>query len=920
MKNLFLLSIALLIAGNVLYAQTGIRGKVVDTYGEPLIGATIVSESNKGGISDLNGKFRIEMSAGKKNLTISYVGYDTKTMTVDIPEGKIVNLGDIALSGSTIGLGSINIIADRAKERETPVAISNITKTELKQQLGSRDIPLVMNLTPSVYSTQQGGGAGDARINVRGFNQRNVAIMINGVPINDMENGWVYWSNWDGIADATSSIQMQRGLSAVNLATPSIGGTMNVITSPTERKAGGSARFEYGSGKFMKTTVSGHSGLINDKFAVSASLVRKVGEGVIDATWTDAWAYYFGASYIVAAKHRLEVYALGAPQRHGQNLYKQNVATYDQEYAKELGAVQGTLDAFKEMGREYNQNWQEVDESYNGKQYWNGKEHDRYDKSFINERENFYHKPLVNLNWYSQWTDNIYQFTTVYYSGGNGGGTGTYGDVYRRDADGELGDDDYEFYYGRSPWQWDWNEMIDANAGSADQVVAIDKDTIARESGESVGILRNSRNNQWTIGAISKVKIDFTDNLRASAGVDWRTAEIEHFREIRDLLGGDFYTYTGNAFDSGNDYKKVRGDKIAYNFTNTVDWLGYFAQIEYSSEQLTAYATLGNSYIKYSYTNHFAKKEGTNNELTAESDFITGWQVKGGLSYRPVKEINIFANYGFISKAPIFDNIISDRSGVVAQDPQNEVFNAFEAGASYQTPSKNAEVKANFYYTKWTDRAMNIGIRLQSGEEGYVFVQGMNQLHRGFELEGSVKPIPQIGFGFMASFANWEYINDVSGEYKDYENPSETQKYNYYVDGLKVGDAPQMQFAAVLKAHPVKNSLIQIDWRHYSNHYADWDPFSRTDETDDAQVWKTPAYMVFDVHASYTFILKRKYHLEMFAHIFNLLDEKYIQDAVDNSQYNGYDGENGEYSHDVNTAEVFMGLPRTFNVGLQFSF
>ena len=61
---------------------------------------------------------------------------------------------------------------------------------------------MVLNTTPSVYATQQGGGGGDARINVRGFNQRNVAVMINGVPQNDMENGWVYWSNWDGVADA----------------------------------------------------------------------------------------------------------------------------------------------------------------------------------------------------------------------------------------------------------------------------------------------------------------------------------------------------------------------------------------------------------------------------------------------------------------------------------------------------------------------------------------------------------------------------------------------------------------------------------------------------------------------------------------------------------------------------------------------
>ena len=119
--------------------------------------------------------------------------------------------------------------SDSAGEK-TAVAYTDVTKEEIALRLGSQDIPLAMNLVPSVYATNQGGGAGDARINVRGFNQRNVAVMINGIPVNDMENGWVYWSNWDGVADVTSSIQMQKGLSAQNLATPSIGGSMNIVT------------------------------------------------------------------------------------------------------------------------------------------------------------------------------------------------------------------------------------------------------------------------------------------------------------------------------------------------------------------------------------------------------------------------------------------------------------------------------------------------------------------------------------------------------------------------------------------------------------------------------------------------------------------------------------------------------------------
>ena len=83
-------------------------------------------------------------------------------------------------------------------DRKTPVAFSTIPLKKINEELASQDIPLVLNSTPGVYATQQGGGDGDARITIRGFNQRNVAVMIDGIPVNDMENGWVYWSNWFG--------------------------------------------------------------------------------------------------------------------------------------------------------------------------------------------------------------------------------------------------------------------------------------------------------------------------------------------------------------------------------------------------------------------------------------------------------------------------------------------------------------------------------------------------------------------------------------------------------------------------------------------------------------------------------------------------------------------------------------------------
>ncbi|MCG2715401.1 MAG: TonB-dependent receptor, partial [Candidatus Marinimicrobia bacterium] len=620
-RKLTILALVLFLVPALVFAQSSdIQGRVTDkATGEGIAGANVIVEGTTlGAATDIDGNFTIiDVPAGTIKIVVSVIGYAKVDQEVTVTSGSAVKV-NFQLERETLDLGALEVLASRAT-RETPVAYTNVEKIEIELSLGSRDMPMVLNTTPSVYATEQGGGVGDARVSVRGFNQRNVAVMINGVPVNDMENGWVYWSNWDGVADATSSIQLQRGLSAVNLAAPSIGGTMNILTDPTALKAGGRFKQEFGSGGFLKSTLSYASGLINDKFAVSGTVVRKTGNGVNDKAWTDAWAYYLGASYQANKNNRFEFFALGAPQRHGQMRYAQNVAAYDHEYAKDVfdksvldldtdaSGVADIFETFKEAGRTYNENWNTVDKSYKGKQYYymyGEKEVDRHDPNFLNESENYYHKPQVNLNWYLTINEKMRLSTVAYYSGGSGGGTGTYGDMY-----------------------WDYSGP--SRAVDFDGTIAINQDTLNRKSnlkpeGEAVGYLRNSYNRQWTIGAISKLNYDISKALKIQLGVDWRTAEIEHGREVRDLLGGDYavngkynvyeadidsrYSKLHNEFNANYDDAKVGlGDNIDYHNTNTVDWMGFFGQAEYKTTLFSLYGMGGISMIKYSLIDHYKK-------------------------------------------------------------------------------------------------------------------------------------------------------------------------------------------------------------------------------------------------------------------------------------------------------------------------
>ena len=189
--NIRNLMVSLMMVGG-LFAQS-VTGLVTDADTNPLSGANVVVEGTElGAVADESGFYSIKLDSGTYTVTVTFIGYSSQSQEV-VMGGEDVKV-DFALAIDALTMSALEVLASRA-DKKTPVAYTTVSKEDMEIRLGSQDIPMALNTTPSVYATQQGGGAGDARINVRGFNQRNIAVMINGVPQNDMENGWVYWSN-----------------------------------------------------------------------------------------------------------------------------------------------------------------------------------------------------------------------------------------------------------------------------------------------------------------------------------------------------------------------------------------------------------------------------------------------------------------------------------------------------------------------------------------------------------------------------------------------------------------------------------------------------------------------------------------------------------------------------------------------------
>jgi len=337
------------------------------------------------------------------------------------------------------------------------------------------------------------------------------------------------------------------------------------------------------------------------------------------------------------------------------------------------------------------------------------------------------------------------------------------------------------------------------------------------------------------------------------------------------------------------------------------------------------YGMFGWAQNKYDYTDHFnADPDNPTQELNLNSGFISGFQIKGGAVRNVTDEWSVFGNAGYVSKVPIFDGVIDDNNGAINPDPKNEKFVSFEAGVNFRSMDRGLSFDANLYYTTWKDRTRNVFVRNLTGdnEDGLVNLLGVNARHMGLEMQAAYQPNDLVRFDLAGSVGNWTYLDDVQGTYKPDNRDAATQSFEFFIKDLKVADAPQTQFAYSASFFPIDGMYLSIVGKSFFTHYAAFDPFSRTSQELDAsgdvvQSWQAPNYTVVDINTSYRLgdILPAAGDLRVFLNVYNVFDDLYIQDAVDNSRFNAFDKD-----HDSDDAEVFFGYPRNINLGFQINF
>jgi len=889
-KLIFLL-ILLLPVTNLFAQQKTVSGIVTDDIGDPLIGVNVVYGPGLGAVTDINGKYKLKLAPGGYDLVVSYVGFETEEEHITVSEKNLF----INFILKTITLSEVEVVGDVAKTRETPIAFSNVSPAKIEEQLAAQDIPIILNATPGVYATASGGGDGDARINIRGFNQRNVAVMLDGIPVNDMENGWVYWSNWFGLDAVMRYTQVQRGLGASKLAIPSVGGTINIATKGIDNKKGISLKQEVGNDGFLRTSLGLTTGRLPKGWGVTFAGSYKRGNGWVDQTWTEGWFYFLRVDKEIG-NHVVSVTAMGAPQEHGQRSYKKYISTFDKEYALDAGMTQGFIDTLEtvglpvNMGLRYNPNW-----GYLSRAYITDTDTIYPNANQTSTANNFYHKPMFSLRDFWNVNDRLYISNILYLSLGSGGGQS-----FSTTPE-----------YDTATWQQDLQSQYNTNLNINPPYFNTTK--------YSTNIMRNAMNNHFWLGLLSTFDYNINKAVSVSGGLDLRTYRGEHYREVADLFGGNYYLDDGNQNES-DTAKKYVGDKIGYYNDALVRWGGLFAQIKYKKGNVTTFINLTGSLSGYKRVDYFLPQnpDGSVNETPWK--YIPGFTVKGGANYNLSESMNVFMNLGFISKAQRFNNVY-DRSNSLFRDIKNEQVRAVELGYSFVQPRITLNI--NTYYTSWlnkpADRAMSVPI---DGEFYSVNINDMNARHMGIEFEFAWRIMDNLTFESLLSLGDWKWTSaDTARVYDD--NGQQIEARPFDARGLYVGDAAQFQNRESLRWEIIRGLYVSGTFTWFGKHYAEFNPLdydpernpgSFDEEGNPKQSWKIPNYYVVDFHAGYSWWVK-KVGFQVRGSVINALDNVFITDAQNNDPYLTHSS-----TFDANSAGVFMGMGRRFNLSLKISF
>jgi hypothetical protein len=660
------------------------------------------------------------------------------------------------------------------------------------------------------------------RFRLRGYDADLTSVYINGVPMENLDNGFTPYGLWGGLNDVLRFRTTTYGMQALPWSFGNIGGATSYDARASRQFK--QTKFSYSVSnrnyvhRFMFTKSTGFNKK-NWAFSVSGSR-RWADEGFNDGTYYDGWSFYVGVDKKINDRHMLSFIAFATPTENG----RQGAST------QEMMDIAGS--------NFYNPYWG----------YQNGK---KRNASIARTAQ-----PVGILTHDWKITPKTSLQTAVSYSLGNRSITGL--DWYN------AADPRPDYYRYLPSWQNDpilrqnvltalqndvnkrqinWDALYTANLGNTQTIENVNGITGNNKTGHrAIYILEervvhtNRLNANTTLNATINSHIDF------SGGFTFESQRNHYYKRVEDLLGGEFYVDINQFAERDNSFDPIKvqndvnipnrilyeGDHFGYNYNINIQKTSAWGQANVKFNKLNFFVGLSHSYTQY-WRVGYAKVGIFQNNSYGESKHLNfyNYGVKGGASYKLLSGNYFFVNGSYETKAPFFENAyVSPRTRDFTQgDLSNQSIGSVEAG--YVLNSPKLRFRATGYYTVFR-HGLDVINAYSDVLRSFVnySISNIGKTHTGIEL-GVDYRLPVKGFSVNGAASIGRYYYDTRQNLAitsdNDATPVKLTDNTIYTENYRVA-TPQEAYSIGLNYRSPKFWFVNVNFNYFDQMWLGFDP------------------------------------------------------------------------------------------------
>lgn len=830
--NKLLLSMALLILmGITVMSQTRVSGIVKDATTEKEIYdlTVLLVETGEEVKTDRIGYFQfVDVKPGVYTLQVSGTGY--------APLEKEVTVG----SEPTIDLGDLKITFNPANEN---VGVITLTDDELAaDESSSQSAAGLLQSSQDVFASTAAFELGAYWFKIRGYDNKYNDVFFNGIRMNKVNNDRVNFGDWGGLNDVTRHpIEQTIGAEPSDYAFGDVGGVTYFDTRPSMMRKGVSLAYSFTNRSYNQRVLATYNtGLMQNGWAFMGSVARRwAEEGAIEGTFYDSYAYYLAAEKKLNDKHSLVFTALGAPTRRSTN-------------------SPNTQEVYDLMGKDYNS-------------YWGWQDGEKR-----SERIRNFHQPLFMLTHHFTISPKTKLISTVGYQ---------FGKDSRSRLDWFKANNPSPTYYRNLPsfyaqvegttqeevdfraWEWQNDQNV-----SQINWTDIYNQNYNRGDGGAAYVLAADVNEDKIFTFSSNLKTQLSDNMKFIAGVSYQNTSSELYREVLDLLGGNYFV-NYNAFqkasfntDEDPDRKVLEGDKYQYDYVINHQRADVFVQSEMTLDKFDITLGLRAAYTsvyrdgKYRHEQYLDNSKGKSKTY----DFFD-IGAKAQIMYKMDGRNFFQLNAMYATFAPTVDEIFpnarsndytidnysyvnSTRQTVKVENADNlESSKVLSTDLSYILRTPRVKGRITGFYTKFFDEyEKNFGyIDVENGPGGSEnlfgaeYLYNVDKLFFGGELAVETQLTTTLTLSAVVSYGQYTYDNNPTyqrfsdSNFTDEEIGSlvtfgATEPETAYLENYKLATGPQQGFSLGLEYRDPNYWWVGATGNYLASSYLDVAPFKRT--------------------------------------------------------------------------------------------